>query len=182
VPPTDRLRGDGDAARRWRLLGLGAAVAFVLAALPFGAAALIARASESWIELRAAIAVPPAQLIAAGVGLPHSLLAGLAATVPADGRLVVYAGDADAATRSRLGQQRERLANLLYPRPRDVTVAADAAALQAQLSQRLEGRLFVLDSGPVDAAPRVAGEFERLGDFAADGLQLRLWRLRRVRR
>jgi hypothetical protein len=69
----------------------------------------------------------------------------------------------------------ERGKNLLYPTPRDVHFARDAAELQGLLRADLAGRFLVVDGtqGPEPLA--VGGHYELLGEQTAP-VRLRVWR------
>jgi hypothetical protein len=127
-------------------------------------------------------------------GLSPALTAALGAALPRDGRLVLYspyggaAFELDAAdVRGEPARQVrllfERAKNLLYPEPRDVHFARDAAELLPHVEPVFVGRLVVLD-GTLDDAPLAVGggAFDLLHTTGAGEPRLRVWRLREVRR
>jgi len=70
----------------------------------------------------------------------------------------------------------ERTKNLLYPRPRDVRFARDAAELLQQLEGAVPGRCFVLDGTQAPVPLAVGGRYELRHVETLGTAQLRLWR------
>lgn len=141
---------------------------------------------------RRAAADPPELRIQRASGLSADFLAAIRSALPADGRLVLYSpyGGAEfeldgADPRGEPARQVrtlfERAKNLLYPLPRDVHFARDAAELAALVGPAFAGRLCVVDGTQGTAELAVGGRYELVQTLALGTAALRLWRLQEVR-
>lgn len=141
---------------------------------------------------RRGLVEPASVRIQRASGLTPELLAAIRATLPADGRLVLYSpyGGAEfeldgADPRGEPARQVrtlfERAKNLLYPAPRDVHFARDPAELRSKLGADLAGRLLVVDGTQGDEPLAVGGRYELLHTQALGTARLRLWRFAEAR-
>lgn len=124
-------------------------------------------------------------------GISADLVAAIRASMPEDGRLLLYspyggqqfvldASDPRGEWARQLRGLWGRLKNLLYPRPRDVAAVYDPAELLAQVRADQVGRLLVLDGTQGTVPLTVGGEYELIREELLGAVRMRLWRLRRV--
>lgn len=154
----------------WRVLGLPAALAVALTA--------VQRAGQT----------TAAERVQRATGLSPALVAALREAAAQDPslRLVCYSPyggasfELDAADpRGEPARQTrilfERTKNLLYPAPRDVHFARDAAELLGKLAPELAGRVLIVD-GTQGAEPLAVGGRHELLHQQTAPVRLRLWR------
>lgn len=134
----------------------------------------------------------PAQRIQRASGLSAEFLAAIRSALPDGGRLVLYSPYGGAAFELDAADPRgeparqvrtlfERAKNLLYPVPRDVYFARDAAELAALVAPAYVGRLCVVDGSQGGGELVVGGRYELVQTLALGTAALRLWRLREAR-
>lgn len=150
--------------------------------------------SRAAIATNAAAAVralqeSPAQRIQRASGLAPEFLAAIRASMPVEGRLVLYSpyggrefeldgSDPRGEPARQVRGLFERAKNLLYPNPRDVRFARDPEELLGHVDAKLVGRLLVVDGTQGDAELTVGGRYELLYTSAPGVPRMRLWRLR----
>ncbi|MBM4063070.1 MAG: hypothetical protein FJ265_18535 [Planctomycetes bacterium] len=186
--PEPRSEPAGRAARAF------AAVAIVAVAVWL--VALIVRAVPALATATAAAArgatEPAAARIQRSSGLSPALRAAIREHLPADGRLVLYSPYGGAAFELDATDPRgeparqvrtlfERCKNLLYPHPRDVHFARDAAELATRLGPRWAGRLLAVDGTQGGAELAVGGRWQLLHTEPLGTGVLRLWRFQEAR-
>lgn len=176
------------AGKVWAAVG-AAVIAVWIGALGWRTATVL---PETWQAAGRAVAETPAQRIQRASGLSAEFLAAIRSALPADGRLVLYSPYGGAAFELDAADPRgeparqvrtlfERAKNLLYPLPRDVHFARDAAELAALVAPAFAGRLCVVDGTQGTAELAVGGRYELVQTLALGTAALRLWRLSEAR-
>lgn len=175
------------------LAWLGIVALVVLARIPFLVGdgwSWFATCSERVVR---GFTVPDAVLVQRATGLSPALVGAIREAAGQEGRLVVFSpyggqefaldvGDPRGELARQTHQTFVRVKNLLYPRPRDVSVAFAPDELVAKLAEPMApGRALLVLDGTQGPAPLAApGEWELLHRQVLGGVgQLRLWRLRR---
>lgn len=161
------------------LLGLG--IAWVLAPVPFLGAEAAATVPRAWQRNLDAATLPARERIARTVGVPPALEALLRERLGETGRLVLFCPYPQEVFRNLLRLYFERVKNLLYPTPRDVSFAGSAAELAERIGAGPAGRLIVLDGTQEDVPLPVPGRFELLGELRIGSSRLRYWLLQKPR-
>jgi hypothetical protein len=150
---------------------------------------LVVRLPEIGSAAVSAMTTSVGQRVERASGISPELIAAIRASMPADGRLVLYSPyggkefEFDATdARGELSRQVrglwERMKNLLYPMPRDVHFARDPGELQMLVDASLAGRLLVVDGTQGPGELTVGGRYELVFDVPGRVPQLRVWRLR----
>lgn len=164
----------------------------MLARLPWLLSATGARAADATAGVGRAVGEPAAQRIERATGLPAAVLAAIRANVPAGGRLVLYspyggqqfeldAGDPRGEPARQVRVLFERAKNLLYPEPRDVHFARDAAELLAKVKGHA-GATVVVDGTQAPTELAVGGRYSLVHtETFATGGRLRVWKFEEER-
>ena len=171
---------------------LGLVVLVVVVRLPTLATAAGERAGVQAEALQRVVTEPAFARVARCTSISAALTTAIRDAVPAGGRLVLYspyggaefeldAADPRGEPARQVRTLFERAKNLLYPRPRDVHFARDAAELLGKIDAEFGGAFVVLDGTQGPAQLAVGGDYELLHHEAVGSGQLRLWRLRRQR-
>lgn len=162
---------------RLRLLFVALAAAWILARLPSGAVNAACGLPTAWRDVRTVLELDGAKRIARAAGVTPDVLALLRRTLGEDGRLVVYCPYRGTVVELIVRTQFERLKNLLYPTPRDVAFAHEAAELQQWVEARLAGRLVVVDGTQEPTELPVAARFDLLTEQRLGDMRVRYWLL-----
>jgi hypothetical protein len=147
---------------------------------------------ETWWAAHRALVDSQEQRVERASGLSGAFLAAIRAAVPAGGRLVLYspyggaiyeldAADPRGEPARQVRTLFERAKNLLYPHPRDVHYARDAAELGKLVDPQFVGRLCVVDGTQGGGELTVGGRYELLQTQTLGTAMLRLWRLQEAR-
>jgi hypothetical protein len=167
--------------RWWPVAWVGLALAWLVVRLPGNVVATARELPTEWRQAQAALTQDATSLIQASTGMPLALQSQLRSLPPA-ARLVLFLPYPGDGAEALLRLQWERVKNLLYPRPREVSFARKPADMASLLVARNEGRLFVLDGTQEDIELPLVAEFQLLGTYEVGSSKLRLWQLVKVPR
>lgn len=175
----------------WAWLGIAGLA--ILVRLPFLAYDSALRIGSASAAVGRVASESVDQRITRASGISGALADAIRSAMPEDGRLVLYspyggaeferdAADPRGEPARQVRTLYERVKNLLYPQPRDVIFARDAAELLTRFDASYDGRLIVLDGTQGSAPLTVGGEYELLHQASIGSFgQLRLWRLLRAK-